>query len=86
VSPIKTSIKCSIEPKQIDTYVSKQLTNNRVCHPRLDKCLGAAIGDQGFAIDHMLVAPCVAAEVIVVIQNENLFVDAMLLAIKDCRC
>ena len=33
----------------------------------------------------MLIAPCVAAKVIVVIQNENLFVGSMLLAIKDCR-
>ena len=33
----------------------------------------------------MFITLGVAAEVVVVIQNQNLFVGAMLLAIKDCR-
>ena len=67
VSAIKALIKSGIKPKQVHADVCKQLTNDWVCHPWLDERLRAAIGDQRFAIDHMLIAPGMTAEIVVVI-------------------
>ena len=67
------------EALQVDANIFKQIENHLARIFRIHNTLGSTVADGGFAINHMFIAFSMATKIIVIIQNQNLFVRAMLL-------
>ena len=76
---VETSVEGGVKSVKIDADIRKQLADNGVRCARFDEGLRAAVSDQRFAIDDVLISFGVAAKVIVVIEDQDCFVWPCLL-------
>ena len=74
------------ETLQIDANIFEQIEDHLARIFRFHNALGSAVADAGFPINHMLIAFSMATKIVMIVQNQDFFVYAVLLLKKISSC